>query len=65
MKVPALDKVQPNSLADVIQLVPGKVTLNPNQAKNNQTSIRKFNNSLRNQDNGSARVLLLLWMVHP
>ncbi len=50
----ALDHVQPNSLADVMQLVPGQVTLNPNLARNNQISIRDINNSLSNPDNSSA-----------
>ncbi len=50
----ALDHVQPNSLADVMQLVPGQVTLNPNLARSNQIAIRDINNSLQNPDNNSA-----------
>ena len=39
----ALDHVQPNSLADVMQLVPGQVILNPNLARTNQIAIRDYN----------------------
>ena len=50
----ALDHVQPNSLADVMQLVPGQVTLNPNLARSNQIAIRDINDPDRNPDNNSA-----------
>lgn len=39
----ALEHVQPNSLADVMQLVPGQITLNPSLAGNNQITIRDIN----------------------
>ena len=50
----ALDHAQPNSLADVMQLVPGQVTLNPNLAKSNQIAIRDINSFNRNPDYSSA-----------
>jgi len=50
----ALTHVQPTSLADVMQLVPGQVTLNPNLSRNNQIAIRDINDPLRNPDNNSA-----------
>ncbi len=50
----ALDHVQPNSLAEVMQLVPGQVTLNPNLARSNQIAIRDINDPLRNPDSNSA-----------
>ncbi len=50
----ALDHVQPNSLADVMQLVPGQITLNPNLANTNQIAIRDINDPLRNPDSNSA-----------
>src|SRR5665647_3685014 len=54
----ALDHVQPNSLADVMQLVPGQLTLNPNLARTNQVAIRDYNDprntTNRNPDSNSA-----------
>lgn len=50
----ALDHVQPNSLADVMQLVPGQVTLNPNMGRTNQITIRDINEPDRNPDSNSA-----------
>lgn len=40
----ALEHVQPTSLADVMQLVPGQITLNPDMSNSNQISIRTINN---------------------
>lgn len=39
----ALEHVQPTSLADVMQLVPGQITLNPDMSNSNQISIRSIN----------------------
>jgi hypothetical protein len=39
----ALTHVQPTNLADVMQLVPGQITLNPDMSKSNQIAIRDIN----------------------
>ncbi len=44
----ALSHVQPTSLGDVMQLVPGQITLNPDMSKTNQISIRDINTSHNN-----------------
>jgi hypothetical protein len=44
----ALEHVQPTSLADVMQLVPGQITLNPNMSGNNQITIRDINSDYAN-----------------
>lgn len=49
----ALTHVQPTSLADVMQLVPGQVTLNPDMSKSNQITIRDINTA-NNPDQNSA-----------
>ena len=41
----ALSHVQPTNLADVMQLVPGQITLNPDMSKSNQITIRDINRS--------------------
>ncbi|HWS00255.1 MAG TPA: TonB-dependent receptor, partial [Prolixibacteraceae bacterium] len=41
----ALDHVQPTSLGDVMQLVPGQITLNPDMSRSNQITIRDINTS--------------------
>jgi outer membrane receptor protein involved in Fe transport len=41
----ALSHVQPTNLADVMQLVPGQITLNPDLSKSNQITIRDINRS--------------------
>jgi hypothetical protein len=58
----ALDHVQPNSLADVMQLVPGQITLNPDMSKTNQISIRDINTHLRNPDSNSAMGTAIIMM---
>jgi len=40
----ALEHVQPTNLADVMQLVPGQISLNPDLSKANQIAIRDINN---------------------
>lgn len=54
----ALDHVQPTGLADVMQLVPGQITLNPDMSKTNQITIRDINsfqgNSNDQPDHNSA-----------
>lgn len=49
----ALEHVQPTGLADVMQLIPGQITLNPDMSKSNQITIRDINTS-NNPDNNSA-----------
>jgi len=49
----ALQHIQPNSLADVMQLVPGQITLNPDLSRTNQITIRDINTST-NPDANSA-----------
>lgn len=39
----ALEHVQPTGLADVMQLVPGQITLNPDMSRSNQIAIRDIN----------------------
>lgn len=50
----ALTHVQPTNLADVMQLVPGQITLNPDMSKSNQITIRDINSSKNAPDNNSA-----------
>ncbi|MCK9411567.1 MAG: TonB-dependent receptor [Prolixibacteraceae bacterium] len=54
----ALEHVQPTSLADVLQLVPGQITLNPDMSKTNQIALREINTANRagriNPDDNSA-----------
>ncbi len=54
----ALNHVQPNSLADIMQLVPGQITLNPDMSKTNQITLRDINSAMgdsrSNPDNTSA-----------
>lgn len=54
----ALEHVQPTSLADVLQLVPGQITLNPEMSKTNQIALRDINTANRsgriNPDDNSA-----------
>ncbi len=49
----ALEHVQPTGLADVMQLVPGQITLNPNMSGTNQITIRDIN-TISNPDAVSA-----------
>lgn len=39
----AIDHIQPTSLADVLQLVPGKLAINPNLTSVNKVSLRQIN----------------------
>jgi len=54
----ALEHVQLTSLADVLQLVPGQITLNPDMSKTNQIALRDINTANRagrvNPDDNSA-----------
>lgn len=50
----ALEHVQPTGLADVMQLVPGQITLNPDMSKSNQITIRDINSKNVNTDANSA-----------
>ncbi len=50
----ALEHVQPTSLADLMQLVPGQITLNPDLSRTNLIAIRDINHPNRNPDANSA-----------
>lgn len=50
----ALEHVQPTSLSDVMQLVPGQITLNPDMSSSNQITIRDINVADKNPDDNAA-----------
>lgn len=50
----ALEHVQPTGLADVMQLVPGQITVNPDMSKSNQITIRDINSFSVKPDPNSA-----------
>lgn len=54
----ALNHVQPTNLGDIMQLVPGQITLNPDMSRSNQITLRDINTASgdfrNNPDNNSA-----------
>jgi outer membrane receptor for ferrienterochelin and colicin len=50
----ALEHVQPTGLADVMQLVPGQITVNPDMSGNNQITIRDINSWTSRVDANSS-----------
>jgi outer membrane receptor for ferrienterochelin and colicin len=56
----ALMHVQPTNLADVMQLVPGQITLNPDMSKSNQIAIRDINTQNDPDDNSAMGTAILV-----
>jgi len=56
----ALEHVQPTNLADVMQLVPGQVTLNPDMSGTNQISIRDINTTNDPADNDALGTAIIV-----
>ncbi len=56
----ALDHIQPNSLAEVMQLIPGQVTINPDMSKSNQISIRDINTTNDPDDNSAMGTAIIV-----
>jgi len=56
----ALGHVQPNSLADVMQLVPGQISINPNLSGNNQIAIRNINRPLNPDGNSTMGTAIII-----
>lgn len=50
----ALEHVQASSLSDIMQLVPGQITLNPDMSRTNQITIRDINDYKQNPNPASA-----------
>lgn len=56
----ALEHVQPTGLADVMQLVPGQITLNPDMSKSNQITIRDINTESDPDDNSAMGTAIIV-----
>jgi outer membrane receptor protein involved in Fe transport len=56
----AIEHVQPTNLADVMQLVPGQVTLNPDMSGSNQITIRDINNENNPNDNDALGTAIII-----
>ena len=56
----AIDHVQPTNLADVMQLVPGQVTLNPDMSGSNQITIRDINTTNDPADNDALGTAIII-----
>ncbi len=50
----ALDHIQPNTIGDLMQLVPGQITVNPDLSAKNQITIRDINTPGQNPDANSS-----------
>ncbi len=56
----ALTHVQPTNLADVMQLIPGQITLNPDLSKSNQIAIRDINTKNDPDDNSAMGTAIII-----
>ena len=56
----ALMHVQPTNLADVMQLVPGQITINPDMSKSNQIAIRDINTANDPDDNSAMGTAIIV-----
>ena len=56
----ALTHVQPTNLADIMQLIPGQITLNPDLSKSNQIAIRDINTANDPDDNSAMGTAIII-----
>ena len=56
----ALTHVQPTNLADVMQLIPGQITINPDMSKSNQIAIRDINTANDPDDNSAMGTAIIV-----
>ncbi|MCK3683398.1 carboxypeptidase-like regulatory domain-containing protein [Maribellus sp. YY47] len=56
----ALEHVQATNLADVMQLIPGQITLNPDMSQTNQISIRDINTQKDPADNDALGTAIII-----
>ena len=56
----AIDHAQPTNLADVMQLVPGQITLNPDMSGSNQITIRDINSDIDPADNDAFGTAIIV-----